>query len=179
MPKRSVKPSVKSSPAARPDRLPVMGWREWIELPELGIRATKAKVDTGARSSALHAEEIQPYTRAGKLWVRFQVHPLQRDRSLVSDARAPVMERREIRSSSGQVQARYVVRTAIYLGGMRYSIDLTLADRDTMGFRMLLGREAVRGRFVVDPGRSFLVGPKPKGNKKKKTVKKPPRQAAG
>ncbi len=136
---------------------PIVGWREWISLPALGIDAIKAKIDTGARSSSLHAFDVEEFDRDGTRWVRFVVHPLQRDSKTTLRAEAPVLEFRHIRSSSGHMSHRPVVQVEIELGGQRWPIELTLAARDEMGFRMLLGREAVRGRFVVDPGRSYVV----------------------
>jgi hypothetical protein len=141
----------------------VLGWREWVTLPELGISWVKVKVDTGARSSALHAYDVERYQRAGRAWVRFKVHPLQRNISRVVEATAPLFDQRDVRSSSGQIQSRYFIETTIELGGERWPIELTLVGRDEMGFRMLLGRQAVKGKFVVDPGRSFRLGRGPKG----------------
>lgn len=140
------------------------GWREWVALPALHIGAIKAKIDTGARSSSLHAFNIETFERSGKVWVRFDVHPLQRNVDVTVKAEARVLEFRHIRSSSGHQTLRPVIRTNVALGGRRWTVDLTLAARDEMGFRMLLGREAVRKRFVVDPSRSFLVGKAPKRN---------------
>jgi hypothetical protein len=136
---------------------PIVGWREWIALPALGIDAIKVKIDTGARSSSLHAFDVEEFDRDGARWVRFVVHPLQRDVKTTLQAEAPVLEFRHIRSSSGHTTHRPVVSIEIELDGQRWPIELTLAARDEMGFRMLLGREAVRGRFVVDPGRSYVV----------------------
>jgi hypothetical protein len=151
-----------------------VGWREWIALPELGIDAIKVKIDTGARSSSLHAFDIETFERDGEPWVRFVVHPLQRDVETTVQAEAPVLDFRQIRSSSGHISQRPVIRAEIRLDNRQWSIDLTLAPRDEMGFRMLLGREAVRGKFVVDPGRSYVVSQPPvseapvKKRKKKK-----------
>jgi hypothetical protein len=139
----------------------VVGWREWIALPALGIDAIKPKIDTGARSSSLHAFNVETFDRGGQTWVRFDVHPLQRDDKHAVRAEAPVIEYRHVRSSSGHQTLRPVIRTELLLGGRRWKVDLTLAARDEMGFRMLLGREAMRGRFVVDPARSFVIGKKP------------------
>lgn len=136
---------------------PIVGWREWIALPALGIDAVKAKIDTGARSSSLHAFDVEEFDRDGVRWVRFVVHPLQRDVATTLRAEAPVLEFRQIRSSSGHTTLRPVVSVEIELGGQRWPIELTLAARDEMGFRMLLGRQAVRGRFAVDPGKSYVV----------------------
>ncbi|PPT08162.1 putative protein sometimes fused to ribosomal protein S6 glutaminyl transferase [Geitlerinema sp. FC II] len=134
-----------------------MGWREWVALPEFGIPAIKAKIDTGARSSALHAFDIEPFTENGTQKVRFQVHPIQRDTKSTAIACAEVLDRREVRNSGGKAELRYVVLTSVELAGRRWEIELTLTNRDVMGFRMLLGRQAVRGRFLVDPGQSYLL----------------------
>jgi hypothetical protein len=153
----------------------VVGWREWVALPALGITAIKAKIDTGARSSSLHAFNLQTFERGSETWVRFDVHPLQRDDATVVRAEARVLEFRHVRSSSGHQTLRPVIRTELALGGRKWSVELTLAARDEMGFRMLLGREAMRGRFVVDPARSFLVGKRPVGRRRtpgKNTPKK-------
>lgn len=153
-----------------------VGWREWIALPELGIAAIKPKIDTGARSSSLHAFNMETFDRGGAVWVRFDIHPLQRDVAVSVRAEARVIEYRHVRSSSGHQTLRPVIRTAMSLGGRRWNVELTLAARDEMGFRMLLGREAVRGRFVVDPGRSYLLGKSPtrKPTMKKTTKRKRP-----
>lgn len=157
----------------KPPKL-VVGWREWIALPGLGVAAVKAKIDTGARSSSLHAFHISEFQRDGVAWVRFDVHPLQRDAETVVGAEAPIMEYRQVRSSSGHLTRRPAIRAEIELNGQRWRIELTLAARDDMGFRMLLGREAVRGRFTVDPGRSYVVGKPPvsKTPAKKRPLKK-------
>lgn len=134
---------------------PVIGWREWVALPELGIDRIKAKVDTGARSSSLHAFDVRLFERDGRQFVRFKLHPLQRSTKTTIQAEAPVLEFRPIKSSSGHITRRPVVKTQVSLMGQCWPIELTLASRDEMGFRMLLGREAVRGRFVVDAGGSY------------------------
>jgi hypothetical protein len=139
----------------RPVRL---GWREWISMPQLKIDAIKVKVDTGARSSSLHAYDIEYEKHREHTFVRFKVHPRQRNSTLVVDCRAALHDMRTVRSSSGTAQRRPVIRTSIAIGEAVWDIDLTLTSRDAMGFRMLLGREAIRKRFVVDPGRSFLLG---------------------
>jgi hypothetical protein len=137
---------------------PSIGWREWVSLPELGIANVKVKVDTGARSSSLHAFDVTTFDRDGKQIVQFKVHPFQRDASRSVTATAPLMEYRRVRSSSGHATLRPVILTSVEWAGRRWTIELTLASRDQMGFRMLLGRAAVRERFVVDPGRSYLGG---------------------
>lgn len=140
------------------DKLGVVGWREYVSLPDMAIDSIKAKVDTGARSSSLHAFEIEEFTREGQRWVRFNVHPRQKDDLCAIAVEAPVLDVRNIRSSSGEVSERYVIVTALRLLGQTWPIELTLANRDEMGFRMLLGREAVRGRMLVDAGTSYYSG---------------------
>jgi hypothetical protein len=141
-----------------PSKRPVVGWREWVALPDLGIPAIKAKVDTGARSSALHAFDIHERQEGGETWVEFQVHPLQRDARVTVPARARLLGERWIRSSSGKETLRAVIETRLVLGDRWWPIELTLVRRDLMGFRMLLGRQALRRRLVVSPSRSFLSG---------------------
>ncbi|MFZ5610075.1 MAG: ATP-dependent zinc protease [Pseudomonadota bacterium] len=138
---------------------PLIGWREWVALPDLGVGAIKAKVDTGARTSALHAWKVERFIRKGQPWVRFDVHPVQRDNKQSMRCEAPLLGTRVVRNSGGGAQERLVIRTALQIGGRSWPIDVTLTSRDQMGFRMLLGRTAVRGRFVVDPKRSFLLSP--------------------
>ena len=134
----------------------IIGWREVVILPQLGIDKIKVKIDTGARSSALHAFNIREFKRDGKDLIRFQVHPLQRDRAFTVTTEAELLEYRKVRNSGGVAQLRPVIMTEIELGGYSWSIELTLTNRDVMGFRMLLGRQAVRNKFLIDPGRSFL-----------------------
>ncbi len=141
--------------------LPLIGWREWVALPQLGISRIKVKVDTGARSSALHAYEIKSFKRSGKAMVRFKVHPLQNNSSKLVTVEAELIDERSVRSSIGKAQLRPVIRTPIILAGKLWPIELTLTNRDAMGFRMLLGRQAVRKRFLIDPGHSFVQGTKP------------------
>ena len=147
----------------------VIGWREWVSLPDLGIERIKAKVDTGARSSSLHAYDLQHFDRGGVNWVRFRVHPLQRNSNSVVQAEAAVLDFRSVRSSSGKVTLRPVIVTNIEMLGYAWPVELTLANRDAMGFRMLLGRQAFRQRFLVDAGRSYYGG-KPKRKKPKLRV---------
>ena len=136
----------------------VVGWREWLRLPELGVEAIKAKVDTGARTSALHAENVRIVRgRSGRASVRFTVHPVQRSGKRAVEAVAPLVGERRVTSSSGSRELRPVIRTVVNIGSLEWPIEITLTRRDVMGFRMLLGRQALRGRAVVDPGRSFLT----------------------
>lgn len=151
----------------RPNR-PVIGWREWVSLPDLGVRAIKAKVDTGARSSTLHAFDVQRFRRRGAPWVRFRMHPIQRDDARVVIAEARLLDSRLVRDSGGRQESRLVIDTDVMLGAERWAIELTLTNRDEMGFRMLLGRAAVRRRFVVDPASSYVIGKRPKSASKKK-----------
>ena len=134
----------------------IIGWRENVTLPKLNIPFIKAKIDTGARSSALHAFNIREQERDGKKIIQFQVHPLQRDNRTTVTTEAELLEYRKIRNSGGIAQLRPVIKTQIELGKQIWSIELSLTDRDVMGFRMLLGRQAVRNKFLVDPGKSFL-----------------------
>lgn len=148
--------------------LPVIGWREWVGLPDLGIKTIKAKVDTGARSSSLHASKLQEFERDGVKWVRFHVHPEQRNSDETVEVEAMVLDFRSVRSSSGKAEIRPVIVTSIELFDIIWPVELTLASRDQMGFRMLLGREAFRGRFLVDAGKSFYGGrPKRKNTRRK------------
>lgn len=134
-----------------------IGWREWVALPALGVARVKAKIDTGARSSALHAVHVTRFMNDAVPFVRFAVHPDQRTTSEETLAEARVLDERTVRSSSGHASQRYVIETQLELGEAVWTIELTLTPRPDMGFRMLIGREAVRGRFLVDPGRSFLL----------------------
>lgn len=148
-------------PKDKSSDLLVIGWREWVGLPDLGIESIKAKVDTGARSSSLHAFDVQEFDRDGERWVRFKIHPVQKKSSSIVQAEAAVLDIRSVRSSSGRASLRPVIKTRVELLGVSWPIELTLANRDDMGFRMLLGRQAFRRRFIVDGGRSYYGG-KPK-----------------
>lgn len=124
----------------------------------MGVDAVKAKLDTGARTSSLHAFDLEEVERDGRIFVRFVVHPEQNKTDPAIPVELPLVERRWVRNSGGGEEMRPVVRTTVQMGGQRWSIEITLTRRDAMGFRMLLGRQALRGRFVVDPDRSFVTG---------------------
>ena len=134
-----------------------IGWREFVSFPQLEIERIKAKIDTGARSSALHAFNIEERSQEGKQIITFQVHPRQRDRQTTITAQAELLEYRQIRNSGGKAQLRPVIKTNIQVGTEVWEIELSLTNRDVMGFRMLLGRQGVRNKFLVDPGKSFLL----------------------
>ena len=145
--------------------LPVIGWREWVKLPDLGVGRIKVKVDTGARSSALHAFDVEEFTKDGETWVRFKIHPDQRNSKRTVNAEAKILDYRLVKNTGGKSTKRPVIITNVSLLGITWPVELTLANRDEMGFRMLLGREAIRRRLLVDPGGSYYGG-KPKRKKK-------------
>lgn len=138
------------------------GWREWVSLPDLGVDWIKAKIDTGARTSSLHAFDIQEFERDDERWVRFRVKPWQDSQEDAVVVESPIHDRRAVRSSSGHAQERLVVQLMIRLVDREVLAEVTLSNRDEMGFRMLIGREALRRGYVVDPARSFLGGRAPR-----------------
>ncbi len=158
--------------ASDPANLAIIGWRERISLPELTISNIKAKIDTGARSSALHAFEIEFFERKGQDFVRFKVHPLQRSKKRLVTVEAKLFDMRKVRNSGGKAESRPVIQTAVAIGNQQWPIELTLTNRDVMGFRMLLGRQAIRKRFLVDVAQSYVQRSVPprklKGRKKTK-----------
>jgi len=149
----------KRSPKKPP---PALGWREWVGLPEHGLEWVKAKVDTGARTSSLHAAGLHTFELENREWVRFSIYPWQRSTTDAIQIEARVLDRRRVRSSSGTTERRPVVVLPVRMGNKIYDVEFTLTRRDEMGFRMLLGRQALRGRFLVDTGRSYLLGQPPR-----------------
>jgi len=138
------------------------GWREWVALPTIGIPWIKAKLDTGARTSSIHAYKIKVFERDGDEWVRFRVRPWQESADDETLVELPVHDRRRVRSSSGHVEERIVVRVPLVLIGREVLVEVTLTNRDAMGFRMLIGREALRNGFAVTSAESFLGGRAPR-----------------
>lgn len=143
-------------------KYPTIGWREWVCLPELGITKIKAKVDTGARTSALHAFSLKPLVENGKNRISFDIHPLQHNTNEIITCVADVVDKRLVTDSGGHQEERYVILTPITMAGQTWSIEITLTERENMLFRMLLGRNALRKRFVVNPARSFITTKVPK-----------------
>ncbi len=136
----------------------VVGWHEWCALPKLGLPAIKAKIDTGAKTSSLHAFDIKPYKKNHKNFVKFDMHPIQGDNDLIVQCRAEVIDIRNVMSSNGHKEKRFVILTPIELNGKRWEIEMTLSNRDPLAFRMLLGREAMERQVIVDPQRINCQG---------------------
>jgi hypothetical protein len=139
-------------------QLLTLGWREWAALPELGLTAIKVKVDSGAKTSALHAFYTEKYLLDSVDMVKFLIHPIQRNYDFQVECHAPVVDFREVSDSGGHKEMRYVIETNIVIGTGNWPIELTLTNRDTMRFRMLLGRRAMEARAIIDPGASYLNG---------------------
>lgn len=140
----------------------VVGWREWLQLPEIGVAGIKAKVDTGARTSALHTHDYEVYQREGVDWVRFHLHPLPRSRDIELSCEAQVLAFREVKDSGGHAEHRPFILTTAKLGAFEWPIELSLTNRESMRFRMLLGRTSLVPHFLVDPRRSYLLGKRPR-----------------
>jgi hypothetical protein len=153
------------------DRI-VVGWREWLALPDLGIQAIKAKLDTGARTSALHTFGLEPFEQDGNLKVKFGIHPLQRREDVEVHCIANVSDHRRVTSSDGQSETRYFITTAVAMKGRIWQVELSLANRESMRFRMLLGRAAISGRLVVDPEKSYLCGRRLSKQYPKRSIRK-------
>lgn len=146
---------MKTKPNKQTQEKAILGWREWVALPGLGITALKCKVDTGARTSALHAFSVEPFERDGQDWVKFGVHPHQNELDTEVWCEALIKDKRVVTDSGGNKTERYFIETELVLGDQRFMIDLSLTSRDTMRFRMLLGRVAMENRFVVDVSQSY------------------------
>lgn len=138
-------------------KYPTIGWREWVSLPELHIFKIKAKVDTGARTSALHAFSLKPFSENGNPKISFDIHPFQHDTQSIITCVADVVDRRLVTDSGGHEEERFVIKTPITIAGQTWSIEITLTERENMLFRMLLGRSALRKHFIVNPARSFVT----------------------
>jgi len=156
---------MKEHPVKESGKLLTLGWREWVGLPDLGIFQIKAKVDTGARTSALHAFEVRPYTENGRDRVEFRIHPVQKDNDTVITCTADILDKRKVTDSGGHTEERFVIRTDLRIGNHHWPIEATLTSRDDMLFRMLIGRTALKGRAQVNPARSYVVGKKKKAPK--------------
>lgn len=150
--------------------LPLLGWREWVALPELNIGHIKAKIDTGARSSALHAFALEPYRKGGQRWVMFAIHPKQKYNDIIIECHAPIKDRRLVTDSGGHKQRRYVIESSLLLGQTLITAELTLTNRDNMQFRMLLGRTAMNGRFMIDPSASYVQGIPPVSTRPRRPI---------
>lgn len=138
----------------------LIGWREWASLPDLGIPALKMKIDTGARTSALHAFRLETFNEGGTRKVRFAIHPLQRRKDIEITSVANVVDERVVSDSGGHRERRIVIKTPLRIGNVTWDVEFTLTDRDTMRFRALLGRTAMESQFIVDPEKSYLTGKK-------------------
>lgn len=145
----------------------ILGWREWVSFPELGIELIKAKVDTGARTSSLHAFSIEEFSKGNKRYVRFGIHPFQKRIDVEIMCEALIRDQRQVTDSGGHSELRYVIESEVRLGEMSWPIEITLTNRDSMGFRMLLGRTALRKLYVVDPSASYLQSLAAKRKRKK------------
>lgn len=135
-----------------------IGWKEWCQLPDLGIPAIKAKIDTGAKTSALHAFDIHAIKKNELSYARFKLYPLQADSTIFRQCEALILDQRPVMSSNGQIEQRYVIATTMVLGSRSWTIEVTLSNRDPLKFRMLLGREALNGRVLIDPNHCYCQG---------------------
>lgn len=136
----------------------IIGWQEWVALPQLNIPAIRAKIDTGAKTSSLHAYHIEHFIREGKHFVRFDVNPLRRNNTLVRRCEAPIVDKRTVKSSGGEKELRPVILTMLNIDGKEWEIELNLTNRDYMGHRMLLGREALQKHVMIHPGTTYIHG---------------------
>lgn len=154
--------NIKSS-AKQNGKPPIIGWREWVALPDLGIPAIKVKVDTGAKTSALHTFKLETFKQEGREFVRFWIHPLQKRTDIEIVSEALIIDKRTVKDSGGHAEERYVIKTPVRLGNQQWDIELTLTSREDMLFRMLFGRSAISdGNLIVNPETSFMYGRKPR-----------------
>lgn len=142
--------------AQRKDNRKTIGWREWVSLPDLGVREVKAKVDTGADNSSLHAFDLERFEENGRPMARFEIHPHQRKRRPSVSCVAEIVGERMVKNPGGRAERRPIIRTTLIVAGEEFEALINLTTRDEMTFRMLLGRRTVRENFIVDPGRSYL-----------------------
>ncbi len=142
----------------KPEQRPVLGWREWVALPELGVSRIRCKVDTGARTSALHAFYVEEFTAQGVVMVRFGMHPVQDSTEQEVHCEARILEQRNVTDSGGHTETRYVIKTPVIVGDAIWDAEITLTNRDTMRYRMLLGRSAIADNYLVDSAHSHLMG---------------------
>lgn len=140
------------------DKYTIIGWREWVSLPELGIDKIKVKADTGARTSALHAFKLEPFNEKNNQKIRFYIHPLQHNKKKIIQCVTNIADIRWVTDSGGHREKRYVIRTLLVIGQFKKKIEITLTNRDTMQFRMLLGRTAMKHHFIVNPSFSYITG---------------------
>ena len=136
----------------------VLGWREWVEFPELALDNIKAKIDSGAKTSALHAYHVEPFKKADEPWVRFKLHPIQDNNEVSITLEAKLADYRSVSDSGGHTELRYVIETSMIIGGQERRGEITLTDRDSMKYRMLIGRNVLKQGFLVDAKRSFVCG---------------------
>lgn len=156
----------------------ILGSEEWCSFPELGIPTIKARVDSGAKTSALHAINIAPFKKDGQNWVKFDINPIQNNVKTVIHCEAPLIDKRVVKSSSGFREERYVIQTHLEIGNSKWLIEMTLTNRDSMGFRMLLGREAMIGRVMVDPEQQYVLG-QPTSERLKEVYKNAEKASSG
>jgi hypothetical protein len=140
------------------DEKTCIGWREWVCLPDLAIPGIKAKIDTGARTSSIHASDIEVVKKKQKRYVRFTVFPLYNNRDISIECQSEIIDERKVTDSGGKSEIRYFIKTDLVIGERRWEIDVTLTNRENMRFRMLLGREALAGKVIIDPRKQYLAG---------------------
>ena len=161
-----------------PQKKIILGSEEWCSFPELGIPAIKARVDSGAKTSALHAINIAPFIKEGQNWVKFDINPIQNNVKTIIHCEAPLVDKRIVKSSSGFREQRYVIQSVLDINDYKWVIEMTLTNRDSMGFRMLLGREAMSGRVLVDPEQQYLLG-QPSSDNLKEVYKNAEKASSG